>query len=75
MLRHPTRGVAVLIAVKTDIIIEVEDAESAEEASSVMDTGLANQLHDFPEGEVVSVKVSGWEPVSDEVARENGWVE
>ena len=64
-----------LIKVKTDIIIEVDDDEKAEHASSLINSGLESQMRDFPAGEVVATEVDHWEHVSDEEANEQGWVE
>ena len=65
-----------LVKIKTDIILEVEDHDEAEEACLALGT-LDNVLraNSFPHGEVVTTDVDHFEEVSDEEANEKGWVE
>lgn len=65
-----------LIKVKTNIVLEVSDHEEAEQASSLIDSGLDRviQQSGYPH-EVVAVDVDNFEEVTDEEANDQGWVE
>jgi hypothetical protein len=66
-----------LIKVKADIIIDVQDAEQAEEACGALDSGLDNAITaaNFPYGEVIDADVNNYEKVTKREAEEKGWVE
>jgi hypothetical protein len=64
-----------LIKVLTAIVIEVANDDAAESASATLDGALANNLSDFPDGEIVAANVDHWERVSDEEAESEGWTE
>jgi hypothetical protein len=66
-----------LIKVLTAIIIEVEGDgdDAAESASATLDGALANNLRQFPDGDVVAANVDHWERVSDQEAESEGWTE
>jgi hypothetical protein len=53
-----------LIKVLTAIVIEVANDDAAESASATLDGALANNLSDFPDGEIVAANVDHWERVS-----------
>jgi hypothetical protein len=65
-----------LIRVRTDLIIEVEDEAQAEHISSLLDSGLDRVINqtDFP-CEVIEVDVDHFETVSEKEAKEQGWTE
>ena len=64
-----------LIKVKTDIIVDVEDEDQAEEACFQLSSGLDRALAGFPVGEVIDANVDGYEKVTDAEAAEQGWTE
>ena len=61
-----------IVKLATEIYVEVENDEEAEEAASTMDTGLNLQLANFPDGEVLAAKVRSWLHVSSDEADEVG---
>jgi hypothetical protein len=66
-----------LIKVNTDIIIDVQDDDQAEEACGALDSGLDGAITaaNFPYGEVIDADVNEYKKVSAKEAEEKGWVE
>lgn len=64
------------IKVPTDIYIQVKDEAQAEEAARTIDAGLARQMDNFPEGDVIQTDVpGGCEVLTDEQIAELGFEE
>lgn len=63
------------IKVRTNIYVQVKDAEQAEEASQALDSGLERNMPPFPHGEIIQVDVEDSTPLTEDEISELGFEE
>jgi hypothetical protein len=65
-----------IVKVRTVIVVEVEDEEQAERACATLDGALDGVIAPrFPEGDIVTAEVLGFDVANDMEIAERGWAE
>lgn len=61
--------------IKTDIFIDLDNDEQAEDACTNISLGLAENMQNFPVGNVIQVDVDRWEKLEEQEVQELGLAE
>lgn len=66
-----------IIKVNTEIYVDVDDEEKAEEACADLDYGLTQNLRmfDFPAGEIITSRVNSYTEATEQEIQEYGLTE